>query len=320
MGPILNGLLFTRECHTLALEVWASTWGLTFNPSKCTIFSIARSSAMYNFYTLCGTVLQHVSEAKYLGVTLSDALQWSTHISNLSVKASSTLCLLHRNLSQCPQALREQAYISFMRSRLEYCSAIWSQPSPGQRYRLAQEHPEASGRFTAQNYSRYTSVSALLKDLDWSPLKDRRRDIRLTFLFEIIKGKVAVQADGSLVAAGSRTRKRHEQKYIHLHVCTEQFRNSFFHKTYRSGTPCLTPQLLCQGGYQCRRLQVAAALSFDSPVQKRFWTLGGERKREELTDRAPVTGFKNGNYHNKYTFICPRIFMDCLCMGSVFIL
>ena len=108
-----------------ALEVWASTWGMKFNPSKCTILSIARSSAMHTFYTLCGTVLQHVSEAKYLGVTLSDDLQWSKHISNLSLKASSTLGLLRRNLSQCPQALREQAYIFLIRSHLEYCSAIW---------------------------------------------------------------------------------------------------------------------------------------------------------------------------------------------------
>ena len=108
-----------------ALEAWASAWGMKFNPSKCTILSIARSSAMHKFDTLCGTVLQHVSEAKYLGVTLSDHLQWSKHISNLSVKASSTLGLLHRNLSQFPQALREQDYISLVRSRLEYCSAIW---------------------------------------------------------------------------------------------------------------------------------------------------------------------------------------------------
>ena len=126
-----------------AFEVWASTWGMKFNPSKYTTLSIARSSAMHKFYTLCGTVLQHVSEAKYIGVTLSDDLQWSKHISNLSVKASSTLGLLRQNLPQCPQALREQAYISRIRSRLEYWSAIWD-PQPGQRYRFAREHPEAS--------------------------------------------------------------------------------------------------------------------------------------------------------------------------------
>ena len=197
---------------------------------------------MHTFYTLCGTVLQHVSEANYLVVTLSDDRQWSNHISNLSVKASSTLGLLRRNLSQCPMVLREQAYISLIRSRLEYCSAIWD-PHLVKDIKSLENIQRRAARFTVQGDSRYTSVSALLKvkGLDWSPLKDRRRDIRLTFLFKI-KGKVAVQAEGSLVAAGSRTRKRHDHKYRHLRVCTEQFRNYFiFNKLYRSGTPCLTP-------------------------------------------------------------------------------
>ena len=192
---------------------------MKFNLSKCTILSIARSSAMHKFYTLCGTVLQHVSEAKYFGVTLSDNLQWSKHISNLSVKASST----RWNLSQCPQALREQAYISLIRSHLEYCSAIWD-PYLVKDIDSLETIQRRAARFTVEDYSRYTSVLALLKGLDWSPLKDRRRDIHLTF-------KMTVQVEASLVAADSCTRKRHDHKYRHLRVCTEQFRNSFFPQT-----------------------------------------------------------------------------------------
>ena len=96
-----------------------------------------------------------------------------------------------------------------------------------------------SARFTVQDYSRYISVSALLKGLDWSPLKDRRR-YPSHFLFKIVKGKVAVQAEGSLAAADSRSRKRHDHKLRHC-VCTEQSRNFFYQDSYRSGTPCLTP-------------------------------------------------------------------------------
>ena len=152
------------------------------------------------------------------------------------MKASSTLGLLRRNLSQCPQALREQAYISPIRSHLEYCSAIWD-PHVVKDIDSPENIQRHAARFTVQDYSRYTSVSALLKGMDWSSLKDRRRDIRLIFLFKITKGKVAVQAEGSLVTADSHTRKRHDHKYRHLRVCTE---------------------LLCQGGY-CRCLQGAAA-------------------------------------------------------------
>ena len=221
-----------------ALEVRASTWGMKFNPSKCNILSITRSSAMHKFYTLYGTVLQHVSEANNLVVKLSDDRQCSKHISNLSVKASSTLGLLRRNLSQCPQVLREQAYISLIRSCLEYCSAIWD-PHLVKDIKSLENIQRRAARFTVRDDSRYSSVSALLKGLDWSPLKDHRRYICLTFLFKI-KGKVAVEAEGSLVAADSRTTKRHDHKYRHVRVLNNS-ETPFFHKLYRSGTPCLTP-------------------------------------------------------------------------------
>ena len=42
-----------------------------------------------------------------------------------SAKANSTLGLLRRNLHHCPEKLRELAYISLVRSRLEYCAAVW---------------------------------------------------------------------------------------------------------------------------------------------------------------------------------------------------
>ena len=42
---------------------------------------------------------------------------------------------------------------------------------------------------------------------------------------------MAVQAEGSHVAADSRARKRQDHKYRHLRVCTEQFRNSLLPQT-----------------------------------------------------------------------------------------
>ena len=57
-----NQLALQRDLD--AFEVY----GMKFNPNKCTILSMARSSDMHKFYTLCGIALQHANEAKYLGV------------------------------------------------------------------------------------------------------------------------------------------------------------------------------------------------------------------------------------------------------------
>ena len=42
-------------------------------------------------YKLEGTVLENVKSIKYLGVTITKALKWNTHISNVCTKANRTL-------------------------------------------------------------------------------------------------------------------------------------------------------------------------------------------------------------------------------------
>jgi len=99
-----------------ALENWTQLWGMKFNPSKCTIMKISRKPPLNKFYSLGGEILKHVPDATYLGVTLTDNLNWSKHIDKVTCKANSTLGLLRRNLKKCPIELRELAYISLIRT------------------------------------------------------------------------------------------------------------------------------------------------------------------------------------------------------------
>ena len=63
--------------------------------------------------------------------------------------------------------------------------------------------------FVAQDFSRYSSVQSYLNDLEWTPLKDHQRNIRLTFIFRVVTGRVAVQSEGTLSPADNRTRHKH---------------------------------------------------------------------------------------------------------------
>ena len=45
-------------------------------------------------------------DAKYLGVTLSNDLEWSKHIATMTNKANSKLSFLRRNLKVCPEKLK----------------------------------------------------------------------------------------------------------------------------------------------------------------------------------------------------------------------
>jgi len=82
-----------------------------------------------------------------------------------------------------------------------------------------------------QDHSRFTSVSSLLKDLNWAPLKDCRRDIRLAMLFKIVKCNMPVQADAILLLADPRTRHHHSLKFKHILSHTAQYKHSFFVRT-----------------------------------------------------------------------------------------
>jgi len=158
-------LALQKDLHIL--EQWANKWGMQFNPGKCNILSISRSTPPHRFYSLCGTVLQNVDEARYLRISLSKDLQWGNHIQSIAAKSSSTVGLSKRNLSKCPQKLREQAYISLIRSSLEYCAAV-RVPYLIKDIDILEGIQRRAARFVIQDHSRFTSVSSLLKDLNWA--------------------------------------------------------------------------------------------------------------------------------------------------------
>ena len=69
------------------LESWGTTWGMRFNAAKCNIMRVSGKQTPIPYqYELSGQVLEEVKNANYLGVTVSDDLEWTKHI---------LLCLLY---------------------------------------------------------------------------------------------------------------------------------------------------------------------------------------------------------------------------------
>ena len=52
-------------------------------------------------------------DAKYLGVTLSNDLEWSKHIATMTNKANSKLSFLRRNLRGCSEKLKANCLLFF---------------------------------------------------------------------------------------------------------------------------------------------------------------------------------------------------------------
>ena len=76
-------------------------------------------------YTLHNQVLENVSSAKYLGVKITDDLEWGQHINEITSKATKTLGFLRRNLTFAPKETKAAAYKTLVRPKLEYAAPVW---------------------------------------------------------------------------------------------------------------------------------------------------------------------------------------------------
>ena len=181
---------------------------MRFNAKKCYLLSIKQRIS--HFYTLNGHILQSVPQNPYLGLTISNDLKWSTHINSICSKASSTLGFLRRNLRHCSTDCRKNAYISLVRSTLEYGAIIWDPYTKMDIDRLERVQRRGA-RFITHDYKSRTpgSITKMLADLDLQTLQERRKELRLTFLFKVVEGLVpAIPSPDYLVPVRNKRRIR----------------------------------------------------------------------------------------------------------------
>jgi hypothetical protein len=65
------------------LAAWEKMRGMQFHPEKCISLSVTRSQTPFH----TSYILESVTTAKYLGITISKDMNWDTHINNITSKA-----------------------------------------------------------------------------------------------------------------------------------------------------------------------------------------------------------------------------------------
>jgi hypothetical protein len=218
------------ECEKLQddlkrLEKWEEEWLMEFHPAKCNILRITRKKSKVNFpYTLHGHVLEEVPSAKYLGVTISNDMNWQKHIDKTSAKANSKLGFLRRNIKTRDQALKEKAYQTIVRPTLEYCSTVWDPHTKTQSETIEKVQRRAA-RWVTGRYHNTSSVSNMLQDLGWRDLSQRRVDNRLCMLYKVTHGLVDIPIGQFL------TLNRDGIHFQPIYARTKYYEFSFFPRT-----------------------------------------------------------------------------------------
>lgn len=107
---------------------WCSKFNLTLNNKKCFYVNYTRKKLyVESSYAIDGCVLERLEQITDLGVTFDSQLTFSTHVSNVTISASKALGFVMRSCKHFTNVLLfKTLYFSFVSSKLEYASAVWS--------------------------------------------------------------------------------------------------------------------------------------------------------------------------------------------------
>ena len=119
------------QCDITSVSQWVESNYLTLYINKCKYMVISklvsRRIPLPGPLTLYGHDLERVSSYRYLGVTLSQSLEWSDHITDICRKARRVLGLIYHQYSPfLSLTALQQLHISMVRPHLEYASQLWN--------------------------------------------------------------------------------------------------------------------------------------------------------------------------------------------------
>ena len=249
------------DCHKLQQDItaigqWERDWLMEFHPDKCHVLSIPVTEPLLHPYHLHNTCLQRPPDntIQYLGVTIQSDLKWTSHIKNITSKASRTLGVIKRNVRVPDRAIRERAYKSLIRPQVEFASTLWDPPRNQNKtskrlsslYQQVDMVQRRSARYVCRRYHNTSSVKTMLDELAWPTLKSRRQNSRLCMMYKTVHGLVAIPFDQYLIPSQACTRG-HDQKYLEIKARINSYRDSFLPRTIRDWNGTLSQAAVSSG-------------------------------------------------------------------------
>ena len=155
------------------LQKWADTWLMTFNPTKCEFIHVNVSHKKHP--RICDYYIQDhpVTHAKYLGVTIDEHLSFNELVNRIAHKANTVKAFLQRNITSRPFQVKENCYRIMVRPIMEYAGTS-GHPIQKKNIQILEAVQRRAARFVKNNYSNFSSVTDMMRDLEWPTLEERR--------------------------------------------------------------------------------------------------------------------------------------------------
>ena len=212
----------------ISLCEWAETWQLNFNISKCYHLGVTNKVVPFSHnYLMNNVVIAKSASTKYLGVTISHNLNWNQHCDNICNKANSMLGLLRRVLSDCSMDVKSKAYTTLVRPQLEYACSVWN-PYTKRNIHQIELVQHRAARFVFRDYSNYTHVTPMLKQLGWDTLEQRRLSYQLSMFYKIQQGLVGISLPSEVHPLTRASRARNAFPFRHIQTSCNVYKYSFY--------------------------------------------------------------------------------------------
>ena len=217
-------------CRDLQLlESWLRDNSLFLNKSKteCVLFGTAsRLSTVTNFSIyVSGSLIERVSEFKYLGVVLDESLSWTAHVKYILGKAGKRVGMLSRIRTNVTTNTAHLIYKSFILPVIDYCDTVWNCCGKVDSDNLEKLHRRAA-RLIVRNHC----SDAALQSLAMESLENRRKKHVYRSVTKCMNGKFPQffinYFNYNRNITGRQTR---QSNLLHLpRVRTEAAKKSFF--------------------------------------------------------------------------------------------
>ena len=126
-GPNIDTLIVSTNAELSNLKDWTQANKLTIHAGKTKLFVVSNKNLASHHVSinLLDSVIDPVSNCKYLGVYLDDKLTFKNHIEFINSKISRHTGILYKIRDNLPTKTRLDYYYAYIYPYLSYCAVIW---------------------------------------------------------------------------------------------------------------------------------------------------------------------------------------------------
>ena len=179
--------VMTSNLYKVANWLEANKLTLNIDKTKMMIFGTTQVLDRFHDVTLnySTTVINRVTEFKYLGVKFDNTMSWSPHVDYLAKTISKRIGIIKRVKHFLPHSILVMLSNALVNPHFDYASPVWGNFSQVSHAKLQVMHNRLARTILSADIR--TPIIDMLNSLQWDNLSDRWKKQMLVVVFKCLK-------------------------------------------------------------------------------------------------------------------------------------